>query len=186
MNHSPVRSRGFLSRLADNPRWTYSDLRLVSAAHRSETLPKAHRRVSRTSKAPGTLAPAMGRSRGLLASIPEPPLTLPESFRGLLATTPDSLVLAAIGEALDRRSPVETVLQSQAPCSHLGEHLGLLPVQRRRRGWEGAIVTNPNCALVLVMPLAALRGLNVHEGLAAGLRQIARCLLEPAPSGKPA
>jgi aspartate-semialdehyde dehydrogenase len=37
-------------------------------------------------------------------------------------------------------------------------HLGLLPVQRQERGWEGAIVTNPNCAaVVLVMPLAALR-----------------------------
>ena len=30
-------------------------------------------------------------------------------------------------------------------------HLGLLPVQRRERGWEGAIVTNPNCAAVTVV-----------------------------------
>jgi aspartate-semialdehyde dehydrogenase len=38
------------------------------------------------------------------------------------------------------------------------DHLGLLPVQRRERGWSGAIVTNPNCAaVVLVLPLAALR-----------------------------
>ncbi|HYH46586.1 MAG TPA: aspartate-semialdehyde dehydrogenase [Thermoanaerobaculia bacterium] len=37
-------------------------------------------------------------------------------------------------------------------------HLGLLPVQRQERGWSGAIVTNPNCAaVVLVIPLAALR-----------------------------
>lgn len=37
-------------------------------------------------------------------------------------------------------------------------HLGLLCAQRRERGWKGAIVTNPNCAaVVLVMPLAALR-----------------------------
>ncbi|HYX23654.1 MAG TPA: aspartate-semialdehyde dehydrogenase [Thermoanaerobaculia bacterium] len=37
-------------------------------------------------------------------------------------------------------------------------HLGLLAAQRRGRGWEGAIVTNPNCAaVVLVMPLAALK-----------------------------
>lgn len=36
-------------------------------------------------------------------------------------------------------------------------HLGLLDVQRRQRGWSGAIVTNPNCAaVVLVVPLAAL------------------------------
>jgi aspartate-semialdehyde dehydrogenase len=42
------------------------------------------------------------------------------------------------------------------------DHLGLLPVQRRERGWEGAIITNPNCAaVVLVVPLAAWR----HFGL---------------------
>jgi aspartate-semialdehyde dehydrogenase len=36
-------------------------------------------------------------------------------------------------------------------------HLGLLETQRRKRGWSGAIVTNPNCAaVVLVVPLAAL------------------------------
>jgi aspartate-semialdehyde dehydrogenase len=38
------------------------------------------------------------------------------------------------------------------------DHLGLLPAQRRERGWSGAVVTNPNCAaVVLVMPLAPLR-----------------------------
>jgi aspartate-semialdehyde dehydrogenase len=37
-------------------------------------------------------------------------------------------------------------------------HLGLLPGQRRERGWSGAIVTNPNCAVVgLVMALAPLK-----------------------------
>ena len=41
-------------------------------------------------------------------------------------------------------------------------HLGLIPAQRRERGWEGAIVTNPNCAAVgLVMAIAPLR----HFGL---------------------
>ncbi|HSN86341.1 MAG TPA: aspartate-semialdehyde dehydrogenase [Thermoanaerobaculia bacterium] len=36
------------------------------------------------------------------------------------------------------------------------DHLGLLAAQRTERGWSGAIVTNPNCAaVVLVMPLAA-------------------------------
>jgi aspartate-semialdehyde dehydrogenase len=37
------------------------------------------------------------------------------------------------------------------------DHLGLLQVQKER-GWKGAVVTNPNCAaVVLVMPLAPLR-----------------------------
>jgi aspartate-semialdehyde dehydrogenase len=44
------------------------------------------------------------------------------------------------------------------------DHLGLLPTQRRERGWEGAIVTNPNCAaVVLVMPLAALRPFGIRR-----------------------
>jgi aspartate-semialdehyde dehydrogenase len=37
------------------------------------------------------------------------------------------------------------------------EHLGLLEIQRRRRGWAGGILTNPNCTTtVLVMALAPL------------------------------
>ena len=43
-------------------------------------------------------------------------------------------------------------------------HLGLLATQRRERGWEGAIVTNPNCAaVVLVVPLAALRSFGIRK-----------------------
>jgi aspartate-semialdehyde dehydrogenase len=43
-------------------------------------------------------------------------------------------------------------------------HLGLLATQRRDRGWEGAIVTNPNCAaVVLVMPLAALLPFGIRK-----------------------
>jgi aspartate-semialdehyde dehydrogenase len=38
------------------------------------------------------------------------------------------------------------------------EQLALIDVQRRRRGWPGSIVTNPNCSTVfLAMALAALR-----------------------------
>lgn len=44
------------------------------------------------------------------------------------------------------------------------DHLGLLAAQRRERDWEGAIVTNPNCAaVVLVMPLAALRPFGIRK-----------------------
>jgi len=38
------------------------------------------------------------------------------------------------------------------------EHFGLLTVQQAKRGWSGAIVTNPNCTTVmLAAPLAALQ-----------------------------
>ncbi|MEN3334716.1 MAG: aspartate-semialdehyde dehydrogenase [Blastocatellia bacterium] len=37
------------------------------------------------------------------------------------------------------------------------DHLGLIKTQRNRRGWSGAMVTNPNCSTVgLVMPFAPL------------------------------
>jgi aspartate-semialdehyde dehydrogenase len=38
------------------------------------------------------------------------------------------------------------------------EHLGLIPHQRKAKGWTGAIATNPNCStMFLAMGLAALR-----------------------------
>jgi aspartate-semialdehyde dehydrogenase len=37
------------------------------------------------------------------------------------------------------------------------EHLDLIKIQRERRGWSGAIVTNPNCSVIgLVMALAPI------------------------------
>ncbi|HXO20982.1 MAG TPA: aspartate-semialdehyde dehydrogenase [Thermoanaerobaculia bacterium] len=43
-------------------------------------------------------------------------------------------------------------------------HLALLPGQRQGRGWSGALVTNPNCAaMVLVMPLAPLRRFGLRR-----------------------
>jgi aspartate-semialdehyde dehydrogenase len=37
------------------------------------------------------------------------------------------------------------------------EHLDLIKVQRKRRGWDGAIVTNPNCSVIgLVLALAPI------------------------------
>ncbi len=51
------------------------------------------------------------------------------------------------------------------------EHLALLATQRRNLGWSGAIVTNPNCAaVVLVMPLAAWRGFGVSRVVASTLQ----------------
>ena len=42
-------------------------------------------------------------------------------------------------------------------------HLGLLAVQRRRRGWKGGIITNPNCTTV---PIAATLG-PLHRAFGA-------------------
>ncbi|MGC2736106.1 MAG: hypothetical protein WA212_19590, partial [Candidatus Acidiferrales bacterium] len=51
------------------------------------------------------------------------------------------------------------------------EHLALLPLQKKARGWSGAIVTNPNCAAVpLVMALAALRDFQPKRVLVTTLQ----------------
>jgi aspartate-semialdehyde dehydrogenase len=63
------------------------------------------------------------------------------------------------------------------------EHLGLLPVQRRRRAWEGAIVTNPNCAaVVLVMALAPLRRFGIERVLVTTLQAVSGAGYPGVPS----
>lgn len=44
------------------------------------------------------------------------------------------------------------------------DHLRAFPLQRRERGWRGAIVTNPNCStVVLAMVLAPLRQFGLQS-----------------------
>jgi aspartate-semialdehyde dehydrogenase len=62
-------------------------------------------------------------------------------------------------------------------------HLGLLPAQRRLRGWEGAIVTNPNCAaVVLVMALAPLRRFGLRRVLATTFQAVSGAGYPGVPS----
>ncbi len=62
-------------------------------------------------------------------------------------------------------------------------HLGLLPVQRQRRGWQGAIVTNPNCAaVVLVMALAPLRQFGLRRVLVTTLQAVSGAGYPGVPS----
>ncbi len=53
------------------------------------------------------------------------------------------------------------------------DHLGMIPVQQGKRGWKGAIVTNPNCAVVaLAMGLAPLRPFGITRVVATTLQAI--------------
>jgi aspartate-semialdehyde dehydrogenase len=54
------------------------------------------------------------------------------------------------------------------------EHLDLIKVQRKRRGWTGAIVTNPNCSTIgLVMALAPIhRALGVKRVIVATMQAL--------------
>jgi aspartate-semialdehyde dehydrogenase len=44
------------------------------------------------------------------------------------------------------------------------EHLGLIEVQRDERGWDGALIKNPNCSTITMVPtLAALDGFGLQQ-----------------------
>src|SRR5579884_326053 len=51
------------------------------------------------------------------------------------------------------------------------DHLGALRVQRERRGWRGAIVTNPNCSTIgLTLALAPLQRFGLRRVLVTTLQ----------------
>jgi aspartate-semialdehyde dehydrogenase len=53
------------------------------------------------------------------------------------------------------------------------DHLQLIPAQRKRRGWKGQIVTNPNCStVVLTMALGPLKQFGIKSVLATTLQAI--------------
>lgn len=63
------------------------------------------------------------------------------------------------------------------------EHLGLLQVQRWARGWEGAIVTNPNCAAVtVVMALAPLKPFGLRKALVTTMQAVSGAGYPGVPS----
>jgi aspartate-semialdehyde dehydrogenase len=53
------------------------------------------------------------------------------------------------------------------------EHLQLIPLQQRKRGWKGQIATNPNCStVVLSMSLAPLKQFGIRRVMAATMQAI--------------
>ena len=53
------------------------------------------------------------------------------------------------------------------------DHLELLSEQRRKRGWAGQIVTNPNCStIVMVMALAPLKQFGIQRVMATTMQAI--------------
>jgi aspartate-semialdehyde dehydrogenase len=64
------------------------------------------------------------------------------------------------------------------------DHLGLLTAQRQRRGWSGAIVTNPNCSTIgLVMALAPLdRAFGVKRVIVTTMQAVSGAGFPGVPS----
>lgn len=53
------------------------------------------------------------------------------------------------------------------------DHLRLIPLQQRRRGWKGQIATNPNCStIVLTMALGALKPLGIRRVVVTTMQAI--------------
>jgi aspartate-semialdehyde dehydrogenase len=62
-------------------------------------------------------------------------------------------------------------------------HLGVLDEQRRTKGWSGAIVTNPNCAaVVLTMALAPLRPFGIRRVLVTTMQAVSGAGYPGVPS----
>ena len=63
------------------------------------------------------------------------------------------------------------------------DHLALVQVQRRARGWSGAIVTNPNCSVVaLAMSLAPLRPFGIRTVLTTTMQAVSGAGYPGVPS----
>jgi aspartate-semialdehyde dehydrogenase len=63
------------------------------------------------------------------------------------------------------------------------DHLALLPAQKKQKGWEGQLVTNPNCCAVpLAMALAALRQFHPTRVLVTTLQALSGAGYPGVPS----
>ncbi|MBX5495611.1 MAG: aspartate-semialdehyde dehydrogenase [Bryobacteraceae bacterium] len=53
------------------------------------------------------------------------------------------------------------------------DHLNLIPIQQRKRGWKGQIATNPNCStVVLTMALAPLQKFGIEKVIVTTMQAI--------------
>jgi len=63
------------------------------------------------------------------------------------------------------------------------DHLGLIEVQKRKRGWDGFIVTNPNCTtIVLVLSLKPLVDLSLQNVRVASMQALSGAGYPGVPS----
>ncbi len=63
------------------------------------------------------------------------------------------------------------------------DHLKIVPLQQRNRGWKGQIVTNPNCStVVLTMALAPLKQFGITRVIATTMQAISGAGYPGVPS----
>ncbi|KUK43505.1 MAG: aspartate-semialdehyde dehydrogenase [Methanothrix sp.] len=63
------------------------------------------------------------------------------------------------------------------------EHLGLVEVQQKKRGWDGYIVTNPNCTTIMfALTLKPLMPLDIQRVIVASMQAVSGAGYEGVPS----
>jgi aspartate-semialdehyde dehydrogenase len=63
------------------------------------------------------------------------------------------------------------------------EHLGLIEIQKKKRKWDGFIVTNPNCStIMMVMTLKPLMGFGIESVHVATMQAVSGAGYEGVPS----
>ena len=147
----------FIARLAGHP---WFNLRSLAASERSEGKPYPSAAAWRLA----TPMPELCRSATVEACVPgRGPRVV---FSALDAAAADVIEreFAAAGHVVlsnarsFRMDPLVPLLIPEINA----DHLGVLAEQRAGKGWKGAIVTNPNCAtVVLAMALAPLRPFGI-------------------------
>jgi len=63
------------------------------------------------------------------------------------------------------------------------DHLGLIDVQQKKRGWDGYIVTNPNCTTIMfALTLKALMPMDIQRVIVASMQAVSGAGYEGVPS----
>jgi aspartate-semialdehyde dehydrogenase len=158
----------FIARLADHP---WFNLRSLAASERSEGKPYTNAAAWRLASP----MPEMCRNATVDACVPgRGPRVV---FSALDAAAADTLVaeFAKAGHIVlsnarsFRMDPVVPLLIPEINA----DHLSVLDDQRRVKGWSGAIVTNPNCAtIVLAMALAPLKPFGIARVLVTTMQAV--------------
>ena len=168
----------FVARLERHP---WFALRWVAASERSEG--KAY-----GDAAPWRLPSSMpAASRDLKVEACSPGRGPKVMFSALDAAAADQLEheFAAAGHIVlsnarsHRMNPLVPLLIPEVNA----EHLAVLAEQRQKLGWAGAIVTNPNCAaIVLAMALAPLRAFDIRRVLVTTMQAVSGAGYPGVPS----
>ena len=168
----------FISRLANHP---WFKICWLAASERSEG--KAYEEA-----APWRLAaPMPGAVRGKRVEACVPGRGPKIVFSALDAKAADELEheYAAAGHIVlsnarsHRMDPLVPLLIPEVNA----EHLDVIPEQRREKDWSGAIVTNPNCAVVvLAMALAPLRQFGIQKALVTTMQAVSGAGYPGVPS----